>query len=128
MKVISLVNQKGGVAKTTTAAALADYFARHGKKTLLIDFDPQGSLTTAFGLADNPDIPQALKFLALEKTYGEAEVQEIAPDLHIISSDIGLEMANTSLVSKVGKDACLRRAIDRIARKEKYDYVILDSK
>lgn len=127
MKVISLVNQKGGVAKTTTAAALADYFARHGKKTLLIDFDPQGSLTTAFGLVDDTDTPQALKFLAVDKTHGEAEVQEIAPNLHIISSNMGLETANLALVTKVGKDAYLRRAIDRITRKEKYDYVILDS-
>lgn len=127
MKVVSLVNQKGGVAKTTTAAALADYFARHGKKTLLIDFDPQGSLTTAFGLKDDTDKPQALKFLDVDKAYGEADVQEIATNLHIISSDMGLETANLALVSKVGKDAYLRRAIDRITRKEKYDYVILDS-
>lgn len=67
MKTISLVNQKGGVAKTTTAMALADYFARAGQKTLLVDFDPQGSLTTSFNLTDDAENPQALRFLALNK-------------------------------------------------------------
>ena len=127
MKVISLVNQKGGVAKTTTAAALADYFARNGKKTLLVDFDPQGSLTTSFGLADDTDNPQALKFLALDKGTPEAEIQKLTGMLDIVTSDIGLEKANNVLTTKFGKERYLRRAIEKIAQKEKYDYVILDS-
>lgn len=127
MKVISLVNQKGGVAKTTTAVALADYFARHGKRTLLVDFDPQGSLTTAFGLADDADNPQALKFLTLDKGVSEAEIQKLSGMLDIITSDIGLEKANNMLAAKLGKERFLRRAIDKIAQKEKYDFVILDS-
>lgn len=127
MKVISLVNQKGGVAKTTTAAALADYFARHGKKTLLIDFDPQGSLTTAFGKADDVDNPQALKFLALEKGVAEPEPEFLANNLHLLMSDMGLEQANIKLVTKLGKERYLRRAIEKITQKENYDYVILDS-
>lgn len=130
-KVISLVNQKGGVAKTTTAAALADYFARHGKKTLLVDFDPQGSLTTSFGLSDEADTPAAFKFLGLEKGT-EALPAEVKPELyggnlHIITSDIGLERANVLLTSRVGRERFLRRAINEITQKERYDYVIIDS-
>lgn len=137
MKVLSLVNQKGGVAKTTTAAALADYFARHCRKTLLVDFDPQGSLTTSFGFAndtndtDDTDNPQALKFLSLEKGI-ETQPTEVKPELykgylHVITSDIGLEKANLLLSSRAGRERFLRRAIDKITQKEKYDYVIIDS-
>lgn len=127
MKVLSLVNQKGGVAKTTTAAALADYFSRQGKKTLLIDFDPQGSLTTALGLSDDTDCPQALRFLALDKAMAKSQSYELCTNLDVITSDMGLEKANILLINKLGKERYLRRAIDSIAQKEKYDYVILDS-
>lgn len=127
MKIISLVNQKGGVAKTTTAMALADYFARQGKKTLLIDFDPQGSLTTAFRQADDQDNPLALKLLELEKTGNTVSPIELSKNLSVVTSDIGLEKANLALPSKVGKERYLRRAIDKLNDRNHYDYVILDS-
>lgn len=127
MKTLSLVNQKGGVAKTTTAMALADYFARAGKKTLLVDFDPQGSLTTSFGLSDDTDNPQALRFLSLNRNGTAAKITSVGANLDIITSDIGLEKANTELLNLLGKERYLRRAIDKVTQKENYDYVIIDS-
>lgn len=125
MKVISLVNQKGGVAKTTTAMALADGFARRGKRVLLLDFDPQGHLTTSYGLMDNVENPQSLRFLKLQKG-DDCCPTAITHNLSIITSDIGLEKANTLLSSKVGRERYLLRAIKSIPP-EFYDYIIIDS-
>lgn len=123
MKVLSLVNQKGGVAKTTTAMALGDGLARRGKKVLLIDFDPQGNLTTSFGLRDDVNSPSALRMLGLDG--GAFEITQVANNLSIVTSEIGLERANTLLASKVGRERYLSRALSKI--KDMYDYVIIDS-
>lgn len=124
MKVISLVNQKGGVAKTTTAIALADYLVRKGKKVLLVDFDPQGSLTTACGLADDTENPCALKLLGLEK--GSSAEPQRKGNLSVITSDMGLEKANMLLLSvAIGRERYLRRALKRF--ENDYDYCVIDS-
>ncbi len=125
MKIISLVNQKGGVAKTTTAMALADGFTRRGKKVLLVDFDPQGHLTTSYGLEDeNPDYPEALRLLGLDKGI-EVKETVLSHNLSIITSDIGLEEANTRLAPKYGRERFLDRALRKY--RDLYDYIIIDS-
>lgn len=123
MKVISLVNQKGGVAKTTTAIALGDGLARRGKKVLLVDFDPQGNLTTSFALTDDANSPAALRMLGLDG--GNFSITQVDENLHVITSEIGLERANTLLASKVGRERYLSRALSKI--KDMFDYVIIDS-
>ncbi len=125
MKVISLVNQKGGVAKTTTSIALADGFARRGKKVLIIDFDPQAHLTTSFALSDDAQCPQALRFLNIVPGM-ECHLQVINKNLSIITSEIGLEQANTILQTKIGRERFLARAIKKLSASA-FDYVIIDS-
>ena len=61
-KIIAVVNQKGGVAKTTTSISIGHYLAREGKRTLLIDFDPQGNLTVYLGLRQEPCVYDWLTF------------------------------------------------------------------
>ena len=126
MKVLSLVNQKGGVAKTTTAMALADGLARRNRKILVIDFDPQGSLTTSFGLdEEDVDAPQSLRFLELDRGAHACPVN-VSHNLSVITSDAGLERANDLLLGRIGRERYLRRAIEKIPA-ELYDYIIIDS-
>ncbi len=125
MKVIGIVNQKGGVGKTATAAALADGIARRGKKVLAIDFDPQGQLSASFGVRGSDVFnPPALKLLGIG---GELVFERfsLSPYLDIVPAAIGLESANIALVGKVGRENFLKKALRKL--ENMYDYVVIDS-
>lgn len=123
MKIIGLVNQKGGVAKTTTASALAYGLARRGKKVLLIDFDPQGNLTTSCGVSVDENNPPVLSFLGITKN--NVVPYKLEDRLDFIGSGIGLETANMVLAGKPCRELYLNRALKAVSGQ--YDYVIIDS-
>ena len=126
MKVIALVNQKGGVAKTTTAQALAYGLAYKGFKTLLIDFDPQASLTLACGAKIRKGT--AFEWLALSPKMTESfenVVVNLMTNLDIVPATIELEEANIILGGKLGRELYLAKAIAPLDGR--YDYVVIDS-
>ena len=123
MKIIGLVNQKGGVAKTTTASALAYGLARRGKKVLLIDFDPQGNLTTSCGVSVDENNPPVFSFLGITKN--NVVPYKLEDRLDFIGSGIGLETANMVLAGKPCRELYLNRALKAVS--DQYDYVIIDS-
>ncbi len=123
MRRIAVLNQKGGVGKTTTAANTAAALAAKGLKTVVIDLDPQSHLTMHFGLEPENLQSGAYKVLTQSADF-EEEILCVRPNLWILPANINLVGAESELVSIVGRETILRQAIQ--ATKEKFDYIIID--
>jgi chromosome partitioning protein len=108
MKIIAIVNQKGGTAKTTTAAAIAVLLSREGMPVHLVDLDPQASLTRAFGISDSTD----RLYNALTDRAG-LPVQRIGDKLTITPSTLELSRAETELLGEPGREHFLRVCLEK---------------
>lgn len=116
-RVIAIVNQKGGVAKTTTALNVGAGLARHGKKVLLIDIDPQGSLTKALAVDIREDENTLYELLKGKVEVTEA-IRSLPGGYDLIPGDSRLSNITAGL-------DLLKRAIAPVVRK--YDYILIDS-
>ena len=127
--VIAVVNQKGGTAKTTTVENLGIGLAREGKKVLLVDTDPQGSLTISLGYP-RPDELEITLFDLLNKTFNEDSVSAGEGILHqaegidLIPANISLAGLEVALVNTMNRERILKQFLEPI--KGNYDYVLLD--
>jgi chromosome partitioning protein len=122
-RTIVFVNQKGGVGKTTSAINLGAYLALSGKRTLLIDFDPQANLTS--GLGRRPGADKGI----YDVIAGRATLKEILQPtpiewLDLASSSIDLSGATVELVDKEDRNEYLERALATVERE--YDFILID--
>src|SRR5882724_10448945 len=121
-RVIAFANQKGGVAKTTTALNLGVAFAEQGMKVLLVDLDPQGNLTMSQGL--NPDtIEKSMFDVLVHRIPVEDIIAEREVDIAVASIDLaGAELA---LSSMIGRERALQKALATVV--DSYDYILIDT-
>lgn len=124
-KIVTICNQKGGVGKTTTAINLAAFLASAGKKTLIVDMDPQGNATSGIGV-NKETVKESLYDLMLEKAKLNNIVKNIhLPNLFIIPSNIDLTGLEVELVGTIAREYKLKKVLEEA--KQRYDYTIIDT-
>lgn len=119
-RVVSVINHKGGVGKTTTTGYLGEAIAKRGFKVLLIDLDPQGNLSQIFDVNIQGESQVYHSLIKLENFA----IYPIGENLSITPSDIELARAETELLNKVGGEQRLKILISRVS--QDYDFILID--
>jgi len=123
MRPIAMINQKGGVGKTTTAVNVAAALARNGQRVLLVDLDPQAHATLHLGIELAPDKPSIYDILVSGTDAGET-LRDVSASLALIPAHIDLVAAELELASRPERELILRRALQPL--RDRFDILVVD--
>jgi chromosome partitioning protein len=122
-RIIAVANQKGGVAKTTTTAALAASWAERGRKVLAVDLDPQGSLTYSLGLEPD-DLEPTIHDVLTGRTPVDDTVVSVEEGFDLVPANIDLAGAEAYLLSRTAREYVLKEALEDVTGR--YEILVID--
>lgn len=123
-KVIAVINQKGGVGKSTSVINLSACLGENKKKVLVIDFDPQGNSTSGYGI-EKDELEHDVYDVILDGfPIEDAIIETCEPNVFIVPATIQLATAEIELVSLEKRESILKEAVNRV--KDEFDYVLID--
>ena len=123
-RILAVVNQKGGTAKTTTSVNLAAYIALSGRRVLLLDIDPQGSASSGTGIVKASVSKCMYDILINDVSLDEVKQKTSVNGLEIVPATVKLSGSEIELVNMMSREHRLKAAIDKV--KNVYDYFIID--
>lgn len=123
-KVIAVINQKGGVGKSTTVINLSACLGELDKKVLVVDFDPQGNSTSGYGIEKEELDHDIYDVILHDESIEETIFQTCEPNVFIVPATIQLATAEIELVNTMARESVLKETLDKV--KEEFDYVFID--
>lgn len=123
-KIVAVVNQKGGVGKTTTAVNLSAGVGIAGKKVLLVDADPQGNATSGYGIEKSEDLLTCYEVIIGKARANDAVIKTDFKNVDLLPSSINLAAAELDLIEIENRQNMLKNALALL--REDYDYIFID--